>query len=86
MQEETAQATTRTVTIPACDDHAGYARTTVTLTWTCPVCSGPRGPVAPTISYDGSRRLACDGWQNPCGHIDFYSSVRREAAEARTRR
>lgn len=23
--------------------------------------------------------LACDGWTNPCGHIDFYADVRAEA-------
>ena len=31
------------------------------------------------ISWDGSRRVECDGWINPCGHIDHYSTVRREA-------
>lgn len=30
------------------------------------------------ISYDGSRRLACDGWTNPCGHVDTYAAVRVE--------
>lgn len=70
---------TRTVTIPACAEHNGFASTRVTLLWVCPTCGGPRGEPAPTISYDGSRRLGCDGWTNPCGHIDGYAAVRREA-------
>ena len=69
----------RTVRIPGNTDHAGQHLITVTLQWVCPTCGGPRGQVRPAISYDGSRRLACDGWTNPCGHIDFYADVRREA-------
>lgn len=69
----------RSVRIPGSDDHDGWYTITVTLTWQCPRCGGPRGTVHPVISYDGSRRLPCDGWQNPCGHIDFYRDVRAEA-------
>lgn len=69
----------RTVEIPRLDAHDGFFSATVTLVWECPRCGGPRGDVFRTISYDGSRRLGCDGWKNPCGHIDFYSDVRREA-------
>ena len=69
----------RTVTIPACDEHDGYASITVTLLWSCPLCGGPRGEPVRAVSYDGSRRLGCDGWTNPCGHIDIYAAVRREA-------
>lgn len=71
---------TRTVQIPRCAEHDGWHSMTVTLAWTCPRCGGPRGEVFRTISYDGSRRLSCDGWKNPCGHIDFYADVRREAS------
>ena len=70
---------TRTVEIPRCDAHDGFHSVTVSLLWECPRCGGPRGDVFRTISYDGSRRLGCDGWKNPCGHIDFYHDVRREA-------
>ncbi len=72
--------TQRTVTIPACEMHGGYPgyAARVVLEWTCPHCGGPRGEPAPTISYDGSRRLGVDGWSNPCGHIDKYSDVRAE--------
>lgn len=72
---------TRTVQIPARDDHEGRASVSVTLPWICPSCGGPRGEVKRVISFDGSRRLACDGWVNPCGYVDHYAAVRREAAE-----
>ncbi len=68
----------RTVRIPGSDDHGGDHLITVTLRWVCPACGDPRGEIRPAISYDGSRRLACDGWTNPCGHIDFYAVVRTE--------
>ncbi len=70
----------RTVRIPGSDDHDGHHLITVTLSWVCPVCGAARGRVFPTVSYDGSRRLTCDGWTNPCGHVDFYADVRAEAA------
>jgi len=68
------------VEIPSCDEHAGSPLCLVRLeiSDTCPVCGGPRGAPYRTISYDGSRRLNCDGWINPCGHIDKYASVRKE--------
>lgn len=67
------------VRIPGSADHGGTHRIKVRLRWVCPTCGGPRGAVHPAISFDGSRRLACDGWTNPCGHIDYYQAVRREA-------
>ena len=73
----------RTVQIPAGVDHEGRATITVTLPWVCPSCGGPRGEPTRVISYDGSRRLACDGWTNPCGYIDAYDAVRLEAEEYR---
>ena len=69
----------RTVQIPGSEQHAGQHLITITVAWVCPVCGGARGPVFRTISYDGSRRLGCDGWANPCGHTDLYAAVRREA-------
>jgi len=69
------------VYIPSCDDHEGIYGRTVTLTWVCPVCGGPRGEPFDTISYDGSRRLHVHGWDNPCGHVDKYDAVRKEAGE-----
>lgn len=69
----------QTVRIPGSRDHRGHHLITVTLAWVCPVCGGPRGQVVRAISYDGSRQLACDGWTNPCGHVDLYAAVRNEA-------
>lgn len=69
----------RTVWIPASDQHEGFHSIRVTLPWTCPQCGGPRGEPFKTISYDGSRRLGCDGWKNACGHVDGYADVRAEA-------
>ncbi len=68
------------VQIPTRQDHEGYPGYLglFEIADNCPVCGGPRGKVYQTISYDGSRRLHCDGWDNPCGHIDRYSAVRDE--------
>ena len=74
---------TRTVKIPGSADHAGIHLITVTVHWYCPTCLGPRGEVHPTVSYDGSRQLTCDGWANPCGHTDLCLAVRREAGATR---
>jgi len=71
--------TIRTVTIPSCQMHQGFYRKPVKLRWTCPRCGQPRGKPVPTRSYDGSRCLIVDGWVNPCGHVDYYDDVRREA-------
>lgn len=68
-----------TVTIPALPEHDGYRSIKVSLLWVCPKCSGKRGSIYPTSSYDGSRRLVCDGWSNPCGHVDKYAAVLEEA-------
>ncbi len=69
----------RAVTIPASDDREGILAMQVSVEWKCPQCGRPRGEPHPAISYDGSRRLYCDGWTNPCGHVDKYSDVRAEA-------
>jgi hypothetical protein len=71
----------REVTIPACDEHGGWASTRVSLLWECPQCGGPRGDVRKGISYDGSRRLTVDQWDNPCGHVDLYRAIRKEAGQ-----
>lgn len=67
---------TRTITIPACRDHAGWHEATITVPWLCIVCGGPRGEAFDTISYDGSRRLGVSGWTNPCGHVESYAAIR----------
>ena len=72
-----------TVTIPACAEHWGVYSVTVEISDLCPVCGGPRGKKFKGFSYDGSKRLLCDLWKNPCGHVDKYSAVRQEAAALR---
>jgi hypothetical protein len=79
LNEDQLEYPIRRVSIPAVAEHAGLYSMTVTLRWTCPVCGGPRGAPFQTTSYDGSMRLACDGWINPCGHVDKYSEVREES-------
>ena len=76
----TDQPDTRAVTIPALEAHQGIMITVVILAWVCPKCGQPRGVPYETRSYDGSRPVGCDGWQNACGHVDKYNAVRQEAA------
>lgn len=45
----------------------------------CPRCGGERGKPFKGMSYDGSRRVVCDQWNNPCGHVDKYTEVVAEA-------
>ena len=77
-------AGTRTVTIPAREQHEGLYAITLTLPWVCLHCGGPRGEPFETVSYDGSLRLAVHGWRNPCGHIEKYSAVRIAMKKARS--
>jgi hypothetical protein len=69
-----------TVSIPRIEQHEGYPGNIITIEISnkCPICGGKRGEPHKVLSYDGSRRLEVDGWQNPCGHIDKYESVRQE--------
>lgn len=72
----------RKVLIPERPQHEGFHRIEVELVWVCPVCGGPRGEPFETISYDGSLRLHCHGWNNPCDHIDKYVDCVAEAKAA----
>lgn len=45
----------------------------------CPICNGPRGkPILHQWHQDGDT-LSAHKWVNPCGHIDLYSEVIKEA-------
>lgn len=45
----------------------------------CPVCGGPRGePVDKRFCEDGEW-YSVNTWTNPCGHVDKYADVLREA-------
>lgn len=67
------------IQIPARPNHEGFYTVMIWVNWICPVCGGPRGEIKQVASYDGSRRLICDGWSNPCGHVDKYQAVIKEA-------
>ena len=69
------------VKIPTTAQHDGspFCLAEYEISDNCPICGEKRGDIFPALSYDGSRRLNVDGWKNPCGHIDKYSDVRKEA-------
>lgn len=69
------------VTIPSTSEHQGYMIATFEIPDKCPVCGGQRGEPYGTHSFDGSRRVNVDGWNNPCGHIDSYVDVRKEGVK-----
>lgn len=47
----------------------------------CPKCGGPRGvPVLRPFVDDGCI-YAAHCWANPCGHVDQYADVLREAGQ-----
>ncbi len=55
---------------------------TVTISDRCPVCGGKRGePQSYSFCEDGEW-YSIDQWQNPCGHVDKYVNVLKEAAAA----
>ncbi|PCJ57326.1 MAG: hypothetical protein COA65_09715 [Rhodospirillaceae bacterium] len=68
------------VTIPKITQHDGYPGNAIIINISdiCPVCGEKRGVPFKGLSYDGSRRLHVDLWQNRCGHIDRYSDVIKE--------
>lgn len=78
-----------TVRIPSCENHDGcpLAVIKIEISNFCPKCGGPRGvgTIHSVRSYDGSRWLECDGWTNPCGHVDKYNDVREEFLSERRR-
>ncbi|QHE72665.1 hypothetical protein [Rhodococcus sp. WAY2] len=54
---------------------------TVTLTWVCPGCHGPRGIPKEHRFHEDGHWLTCDRWDNPCGHLDLYTAVLAQARE-----
>ena len=51
----------------------------VTVEWVCPVCGGPRGEPQPKRFWENDADHVCDVWKNPCGHVDYYEDVLKEA-------
>lgn len=73
------------VLIPSCSEHGGYPGNLmkVELPAKCE-CGGDRAVnMHKALSYDGSRRLNVDCWENSCGHIDTYHKVREGVREGR---
>ncbi|NNP68412.1 hypothetical protein [Acinetobacter sp. Ac_5812] len=71
------------VTIPAVAEHGGFHHMTVALPWVCIHCGSQRGEVRQGMSFDGSRRMQVDMWDNPCGHVEKYADVRVFVAKYR---
>jgi hypothetical protein len=53
----------------------------VTIPDICPVCGGQRGEPKNHNFYEDGDWYSCDRWENPCGHIDKYSDVLKEAEQ-----
>ncbi|PJZ87017.1 hypothetical protein [Leptospira levettii] len=73
---------TITVTIPDRADHGGFPEhlKKYTISSKCPKCGAKRAIKRwKDYSYDGSRMLFCDRWDNACNHFDLYADVRIEA-------
>lgn len=53
----------------------------VTISANCAVCGGPRGERRGRNSCDDGVYYWVEEWDNPCGHIDHYDAVAKEAAK-----
>lgn len=51
----------------------------VTIPDICPACGGPRGNPVQKSFYEDGEIYTVDTWSNPCGHVDKYKDVIREA-------
>lgn len=51
----------------------------VTIADDCPRCGGPRGVPVSTRQHEDGETYWVSTWTNPCGHIDAYTEVAREA-------
>jgi hypothetical protein len=57
-----------------------YYPKTIEISSNCPKCGQPRGkPYNYNFCEDGEW-FSVDRWDNPCGHVDYYGDVLREAA------
>jgi hypothetical protein len=52
----------------------------ITIPATCPQCGGPRGTPRGLNQYEDGESYWVEVWKNPCGHVDMYDDVIREAA------
>jgi hypothetical protein len=52
----------------------------VTISAFCPVCGGRRGEPQDLKQHDDGVSYWVQIWDNPCGHVDLYEDVVKEAA------
>lgn len=57
--------------------------TTVEIPAVCPTCGGPRGVPRNLNQVEDGAHYSVDVWDNPCGHVDAYEAVAREAGLVR---
>lgn len=55
------------------------ATRTVTVSAYCPQCGGKRGAPQGLNQYDDGVWYWVQVWDSPCGHVDMYGDVAREA-------
>lgn len=67
---------THMIRIPACEQHQGLFAIERSVPWFCIYCGAERGEHQQGLSFDGSRRLSVSIWDNPCGHVESYASLR----------
>jgi hypothetical protein len=53
----------------------------VVISATCPRCGARRGEPRGLNQHDDGAWYWVQVWDNPCGHVDMYAAVAREAAE-----
>lgn len=58
---------------------------TITISAVCPVCGGPRGEAREHTWTTNNVPYIVDVWGNPCGHVDYYENVVKEAAARRVK-
>lgn len=52
---------------------------TIEIADTCPKCGGKRGEPYGYNFWEDGEWCWCNRWDNPCGHIDYYPDVIKEA-------
>lgn len=51
----------------------------VTVPWVCCTCGEARGEPFGHNFHEDDVWMHCDRWENPCGHIDKYADVLKQA-------
>ena len=59
--------------------HSGIPLRTVEIATVRPKCGGPRGEPRLNRYCEDGEFYDVHNWTNPCGHVDMYSAVLREA-------